>query len=89
MSNHELTKKISELKQLQRLVEEAESEIDAIKDDIKAYMDTQEVLIVGEYKVTWKPVKSVKFDSKAFKEQHSDLYQQFAKPTQSRRFCIA
>ena len=38
MSIHELESKIRELRQLQTLIEEAQAEAEAIKDDLKAYM---------------------------------------------------
>jgi hypothetical protein len=33
-------------------------------------------------------VNSSRFDSKAFKATHSDLYAQYSKPVQSRRFSV-
>lgn len=88
MSTNELTTKIREYRELQALIEEAEQEAEAIKAVIKAYMGDSEELRAGD-KVTWKPVKSARFDTAAFKATHAELYQQYAKTTESRRFCVA
>lgn len=89
MSTNEMTAKIKELKSLQALIEEAEAEADALKDQIKEAMGDSEELRVGEYKVTYKTVKSSRFDSASFKKAMPELYGQFTKTTQSRRFTIA
>jgi len=88
MSNKELESKIRELKELQRLIEEAEQEAETIKDDIKAYMGAREDLTAGVYKVTWKPVKSIRLDSAALKKANPDIYNLFAKTIETRRFCV-
>lgn len=80
---NELTTKIKELRELQALAEEANAEIEALKDAIKAYMVDTEELRAGEYKVTWRPVSSVKLDTAALKKA---VYQAF---TRTRRFVIA
>lgn len=91
MSTVELTSKIRELKELQQLIEEAAAESEAIKDTIKAEMtarDTTE-LTVDVFKVRWTPVKSSRFDSTAFKATHAELYAQYTKQTETRRFFVA
>ena len=89
MSTHELTAKIKELRELQSLIDEAQEEAETIKDIIKSHMGDTEVLRAGEYKVTWKPVTSARFDSTAFKLTHAELYRQYTKQTITRRFCVA
>ena len=89
MSMNEIESKIRELRSLQRLIEEAEAEAEAIKDQLKAHMGDSEELRAGEYKVTWKPVTSSRLDSKALKAALPDVAAQFAKTTTTRRFCVA
>lgn len=91
MSTKDLTGKVRELKELQRMAEELAAEITSIQDEIKAEMlsrNTDE-LIAGEYKVRWKEIISNRFDSTAFKAEYLDLYNQFTKQTASKRFTIA
>ena len=51
MSNHELESKVRELRQLQALIEEAQTEAETIKDQLKAHMGAADELRAGEYKV--------------------------------------
>ena len=89
MSANELEKKVRELRQLQSLIEEAQTEAEAIKDQIKAHMGQTEELRAGEYKITWKPVTSSRLDSKALRAAAPELVKRFTKTTTARRFCVA
>lgn len=89
MSNHEIEAKIRELRQLQSLIEEAQAEAEAIKDTIKAHMGDQEELRAGEYKVTWKAVKSARIDASALRKALPDVAEAFTRETTVRRFCVA
>lgn len=89
MSNHELEGKVRELRQLQSLIEEAEQEAETIKDAIKAHMGTQEELRSGEYKVTWRVVKSARIDAVALRKALPDVAQRFTSETTARRFSVA
>lgn len=91
MSNTEITAKVRRMKRLQAKAEQLNAEITAIQDEIKAVMleqDTEE-LRAGEYKVRYALNTSNRFDSKAFRAAYDTLYQQFVKPTVSRRFTVA
>ena len=91
MSQNELTAKIRELKELQQLIDEATTEADAIRDAIKAEMTAAGVdeLVVDVFKVRWQKVTSNRFDTTAFKKTHADLYAQYTKPQETRRFTVA
>lgn len=89
MSKNELTAKIKELKEMQALIEEAEAAAESIRDEIKAFMGEEEELRAGEYKVTWKAVKSSRLDSKALKAALPEVAQRFTVETTTRRFVIA
>lgn len=89
MSNKELESKIRELRQLQALIEEAQSEAEAIKDSIKSFMGEDEELHAGEYKITWKPVTSARIDAKALSKALPDVAAAYTKQTTVRRFVVA
>ena len=89
MSINELESKIRELRQLQALIEEAEAEAEAIKDALKAHMGDAEELRAGEYRVTWKAVKSSRIDARALRKALPDVAQAFTRETITRRFCVA
>jgi len=88
MNTREMESRIRELRELQALIEEAQAEAEAIKADIKAQMGAAEEIRVGEYKVTWKPVEAVRFDSKALKATLPDVYAAFTRTSTTRRFCV-
>lgn len=89
MSTNEMEAKARELRQLQALIEEAQAEAEALKDAIKAAMGDSESIQAGEYKITWKPVKSSRIDTAALKKVLPDVAERFTKETTVRRFTVA
>lgn len=89
MSINELEAKCRELRQLQALIEEAQAEAEAIKDTLKAAMGDAEAVQAGEYKITWKAVKTARIDTTALKKALPDVAERFTKETTTRRFCVA
>lgn len=89
MCINELEAKARELRQLQALIEEAQTEAEAIKDAIKAAMGDSETIVAGEYRITWKPVTSTRLDASALRKALPDAAARFAKKTTVRRFCVA
>lgn len=89
MSMNEIESKIRELRQLQSLIEEAQTEAEAIKDTLKAHMGDVEELKAGEYKITWKPVTSSKLDTAALRKALPDVAERFTTKSTVRRFCVA
>lgn len=91
MSKQELTNRVQELKELKMMAKELEEEISTIEDEIKAEMtarDTSEIML-DMFKISWKEVVSNRFDSKAFKATHAELYSQYTKPVTTKRFSVA
>lgn len=86
MSMNELETKCREL---QRLIEEATAEAEAIKDAIKAHMGDSETAFAGEYKITYKAVTFSRIDTTALKKAFPEVAQAFTKQTTSRRFTVA
>lgn len=91
MSQNEIATKVAQIKELALLIEEAEAEAEALKDEIKAHMTAQntEEITAGVFKVRYTTVKSNRFDTTAFRKTHADLYEQYTRTTESRRFSIA
>lgn len=91
MSTNEITSKVHRLKKLQAKAADIETEIKAIQNELKSELiaaDTDE-LKAGIFKISYKEVISNRFDSKAFKATHADLYKQYTKQASSRRFIVA
>lgn len=89
MSINKMEAKARELRQLQALIEEAQAEAEALKDEIKAAMGDRESVQAGEYKITWKAVTSARIDTTALKKALPDVAARFTKETTARRFLVA
>ena len=91
MSIIEMDSKIKELRELRRMADELQAEIDSLQDTIKAEMTARDVdtLAGTDWRVTWKNVTSNRLDSTALKKELPDIAARFMKQTTSRRFCVA
>ena len=91
MSTQEITSKVRKLKKLQTKAEEIQGEITAIQNELKALLTQHntEEMNVGVFKIRFTTVVSNRFDSKAFKATHQDLYNQYTRQTTTKRFSVA
>lgn len=91
MSTKDITAKVRSLKELEALIAEAQAEAECIKDELKAEMINRntEEMTVDVFKIRYKTVKSNRFDTNAFKSTHKELYSQYIKQTETRRFTVA
>lgn len=89
MSINEMEAKARELRQLQALIEEAQAEVEALKDALKAAMGDSEAIQAGEYKITWKPVTAARIDTAALRKALPDVAERFTTKNTVRRFVVA
>lgn len=91
MSKNDLIGKIESLREWESLLEEAQTQVDTLKDELKFELTDRgvEELEVGQYIIRYTNVLSNRFDSSAFKKIYSDLYKAFTKQVASKRFSIA
>ena len=91
MTKNELLTKVRELKELQQMADELTAEIESLKDELKAEMTVEgkDEMTVDVFVLRYKAVSTSRFDSKAFKAQHSDLYTAYTKTSTSKRFTIS
>ena len=73
---------------INRLTKKLEQEQNQIEQQIKIFMGEYEEAFNEHYKVSWSNVDTVRIDSKRLKEERPDLYRDFAKSSQSRRFTV-
>ena len=91
MTKAQIIEKIEALNEWEALLEEAKTEVDTLRDEIKADMldrETEE-LVAGSYIIRWTSVLSSRFDTSSFKKVYADLYKTFTKEVASRRFTIS
>ena len=91
MSQNEIVSKIEQLKEWEAILEEAQTEVEVLRDSIKAAMLERgtEELQAGAYIIRWTSVLSNRFDSTAFKKEYAELYKEYTKQVASKRFSIA
>lgn len=88
---NDLNKTARDLLEVRAMIRELEAEAEALTDQIKAAMveRSAETLEGDGWKASWKNVQSSRFDSKAFKADHGDLYTAYSKATTVTRFLIS
>lgn len=91
MSQNEIISKVEQLREWEGILEEAQNEVEALRDCIKEHMLERgtEELQVGAYIIRWTSVLSNRFDSTAFKKEYAELYKTYTKQVASKRFSIA
>ena len=90
LTPEELNERVRTLKSLIRHVEELESDINNIKDELKEEMESSGIyeLKGPDWKITWNLVASKRFIQSRFKEENPDLYAKYLGLSESRRFLI-
>ena len=78
----------NEYRENKRLIEELEAYNDTIRANIIELMGDNDTMIQGAAKATYKTIVSDKFNSKAFKEEHADLYNAYCAKTVTKRFTV-
>lgn len=80
-----------ELAQYTRLQEEAAAMVEALKDQLKQYMNENQLdtLTGAEHKATYKTVTSSRIDTAALKKGHPDIAAAYTKQTETKRFTFA
>lgn len=91
MGERALLNRVEQLKTLEAQMKDLEKQAEELKQDIKVDMERKglEKQTAGEYIVRFTTMVSSRFDSKAFREAHSRLYDRYLKKTATRRFSIA
>jgi len=82
---------MKELAEYIRMQEELSATIDALKDEIKAYMQEAgiDTVTTTEHKATWKTVSNSRIDTTAMKKAMPDIVALYTKTSESKRFTFA
>lgn len=80
--------KVEELMELRKMAEELQAQMDAITDEIKAYMGDEETMMAGSWKVTYKETVSRRMDTKALKKVLGDALEEYYKTIITRPFKV-
>lgn len=83
-----LEKLCTEYRENARLKEELEAINEGLKAEILLLMKGADSVTAGATKVTYKPYKTRRFDTKGFKEEHAALYDAYTTETEYMRFTV-
>ena len=87
-ANDNMVSKVQELMELRKMAEDLQAEMEAITDEIKAYMGEEETMMAGSWKVTWKETVSRRMDTKALKNVLGDALEEYYKTIVTRPFKV-
>lgn len=85
----EIITKVSDLVELNNMIEELQQEAENLKDEIKAFMGDQETMMAGSWKVTWKETVSRRMDTAALKKVLGDALEGYYMTVVTRPFKVS
>ena len=88
----EINATLRELSEYTAMKEELTAQIEALQDQVKEFMvenNVDEVIGENGEKATFRSVISNRFDSTAFKKDFLDIYKEYTKRTEYKRFTFA
>ena len=83
-----IVSKVEELMEIRRMIEDLQTEADAITDEVKAFMGSEETMMAGTWKVTWKETVSRRMDTTALKKVLGDALEGYYKTVVTRPFKV-
>ena len=87
-ASNDIIAKVQELMELRRMAEELQTEIDALQEAVKNFMGSEETMIAGAFKVSYKNITSSRLDSAALKRDLPNVAALYTKQTTTRRFTV-
>ena len=80
--------KLNRRSELLGQIKELEQEQQQIEQEVKLFMQDNEIAASKNYRVTWSNVNTTRLDTKRIKDEETEIYQNFVKVTSSRRLTI-
>ena len=87
-ANENMVSKVEELMEIRKMIESLQTEAEAITDDIKAFMGSEETMMAGSWKVTYKETISRRMDTTALKKLLGDALEGYYKTVVTRPFKV-
>lgn len=87
----EMETTVHELRELMRMQEELNAQIEALKDRVKSRMDVLgvDVLSGTDWKASYKEVTSSRIDTAAMRKELPEIAERYTKHMTTRRFSVA
>lgn len=80
--------KLRRREELMEVIGRMETEKKQIEQEVKIFMGEAEEAENEKYYVSWKSVSSMRIDEKRLKEEQPEIYEQYKRPSVSRRFSV-
>lgn len=80
--------KLDRRQELSEMMAEMDAEKRLIEQELKLYLGETESAENEQYRVSWKSVSSSRIDEKRLKEEKPEVYKQYQKIVESRRFTV-
>jgi len=80
--------KLKRRDEILRAVSGLETEQRMIEQEIKMFMKDSEHASSAKYRVSWSTVDTARLDTKRMREEHPEIYEEYAKVSRSRRFQV-
>ena len=87
-ANENMVSKVEELMEIRKMIESLQEEAEAITDEIKAFMGSEETMMAGSWKVTYKETVSRRMDTTALKKLLGDALEGYYKTVVTRPFKV-
>lgn len=87
-ANENMVSKVEELMEIRKMIESLQTEAEAITDEIKAFMGSEETMMAGSWKVTYKETVSRRMDTTALKKLLGDALEGYYKTVVTRPFKV-
>jgi len=85
---YEASELIQKRNEVKVKIKELESEQSECENKLKNMLQSSEIGLIDNLKVTWKNVNANKFDSKSFEKDKPDLYKKYLKASNYRKFDV-
>ena len=91
MGERALQNRIMKLREIETKQKALEEQAEKIRQEIKADMEAKQVeeMTAGSFVIRWKTILSSRLDGKALKAALPEIYSQYCKSSESRRFTVA
>ena len=80
--------KLGRREEISLQIAELQKEQSQIEQEIKLYMQDNEIAVSDSYRVSWSNVETARLDTKRIKLEKPEIYQDYAKVSTSRRFQV-
>lgn len=86
MTERQIENRIKKIEELEARKKAIEEQISSLKAEVQEQMQDTETMETAHYTIRWTKVASERFDSKSFKSKHAELFSEYVKSVESRRF---